>query len=474
MHDLQAAGGGPLPTEDLVVGYVGGGSGSWAPTLMNDLARCTDLAGEVRLYDLDPDRAARNARLGNRIQEREAAVGDWTYEAVDSLRGALDGADFVVCSTQDPPGETMVHDLDIPREYGIYQTVGDTVGPGGILRGMRAIPQYREIAAAVREHCPDAWVLNHTNPMTVVTRTLYEEYPDINAVGLCHEVFKVQRLYAELIGEYRDVEEPHWHEVDVDVKGINHFTWVDGARWHGEDVLELVDRRAADRPDPPSWEPGDLGGHYGGSLHDVTFDLYDRFGVLPCAGDRHLAEFVPWYLTGPEAAERWGTPVKSHSEPSNGMWERQNDQRDAILRGDESLPFRETQEEAIDIMCALAGGTPVKSNANLPNVGQTSDLPAGAVVETNCLFTGDDAAPLTAGDLPPAVRTLVTTHVRNQELLVEAGFEGDLDLAYQAFCNDPLVTVDSADARTLFAEMVRAERRHLDDWNVESASVMDG
>jgi len=240
MHELRPTGDGPQSTDDLVVGYVGGGSGGWAPTLMNDLAQCPDLGGEVRLYDLNYERAARNAEFGTRIQERDEAVGDWRYTPVEDLGAALDGADFVVLSTQDPPHETMVHDLDLPREYGIYQTVGDTVGPGGTMRAMRAVPQYRAVAAAVREHCPDAWVINYTNPMTVCTRTLYEEYPDINAVGLCHEVFHVQDFFADLVADHADHERPPRDEVDLDVTGINHFTWVTGARWRGRDLTDLL------------------------------------------------------------------------------------------------------------------------------------------------------------------------------------------------------------------------------------------
>lgn len=136
----------PVPSgssRTIDIGYIGGGSQGWAHTLINDLAQCPDLAGSVTLYDVNYEMASKNALLGNRVMDREEAAGDWSFEATRSMDKALDGADFVICSIQDPPGETFVHDIDVPQEYGIYQTVADTVGPGGAIRALRAIPQDR-------------------------------------------------------------------------------------------------------------------------------------------------------------------------------------------------------------------------------------------------------------------------------------------------------------------------------------------
>lgn len=191
---------------------------------MNDLAQTTAFSGEVRLYDLNHESAQQNERLGEHVQNRDDAVGRWTYRAVRDLETALDGVEFVIFSTQDLPAETFRYGLELPAEYGIYQSVGDTVGPGGVFRALRSILQYRAIAAAVREYCPDVWVLNYTNPMTVCTRTLYEKFPDVNAVGLCHEIYGVQRWFFELIDDYLDVEDVSGAEFDLRVKGINHFT----------------------------------------------------------------------------------------------------------------------------------------------------------------------------------------------------------------------------------------------------------
>jgi alpha-galactosidase len=471
MHTLDST---DETATDLKIGYIGGGSRSWATTLMNDLAQAEAIAGDVALYDVDYESARQNERLGEYIQSHEEAVGDWAYEAVETMADALEGADFVILSTQDPPAETMARDLDLPKEYGIRQSVGDTVGPGGTLRSMRAISQYREIAAGVREHCPEAWVINYTNPMTVITRTLYEEYPDINAVGLCHEVFKVQDLFADLVEEHRDAESVAREDIEVNVKGINHFTWVDDAHWRGDSVYDLLEEWTADRAEPPRFDPGDLEDEsYFVDHDDVTQDLYRTFGILPAAGDRHLAEFVPWYLNvdEDEQVQRWGIRL-TPSEYRVDHWPDADEKRQEYLDG-EDFKFSESGEEAVEWMQALLGIEPLETHANLPNRGQCPDLQEGAVVETNVLVTGDSVTPLTAGTLPPEVRSHVSTHVTNQETLVEAGFEGDVDRAFRAFLNDPLVDVDTVEARELFTRLVEAEREYLSAWNLSESDVLD-
>ncbi|ELZ28088.1 hydrolytic enzyme lplD [Halogeometricum pallidum JCM 14848] len=463
------------PTRNLKIGYVGGGSRGWAHTLINDLAQCSDLAGTVSLYDVNYEMAERNAELANQVMRREEAVGDWTFEATREMGDALDGADFVVCSIQDDPEETFVHDIDVPQEYGIYQTVADTVGPGGAVRALRAIPQYRKIAATVRERCPDAWVINYTNPMTVCTRALYEEFPDIKAIGLCHEVFKTQELFAEMAERYvEEAEDVSRDEIRVTVKGINHFTWVDEATWRDRDLFRYLDEELERRKPLFDREPGELDGEsYWVNNQEVAFDLYDRFGVLGAAGDRHLAEFVPWYLSidEPEEVQRFGirlTPSSARVDDSDGP-----DEMEQYLAGDAEFEFRESGEEAVDIMRALVGEKPFVTHLNYPNEGQVSGLPEGAVVETNALLSGDGVSPLCAGGLPPEVESMVARHVANQETLIEAGFAGDLDLAFQAFLNEPLVTVSREEARDLFAELIEREREYFEAYDLD-ASVLRG
>ncbi|WP_435102782.1 glycoside hydrolase family 4 [Halarchaeum sp. P4] len=479
MHQLStsATESGTERADDLRIGYVGGGSRGWARTLINDLAQCPDLGGTVALYDVRPEAARLNADLGNHVMARGDVVGDWTFEVHEAMADALAGADVVVCSTQDPPEETFVHDLDVPKEYDIHQTVGDTVGPGGVMRSLRSIPQYREIAATVREHCPDAWVLNYTNPMTVCTRTLYAEYPDVNAIGLCHEVFKTQELFADIAERYVDAAEDVSREaVDVNVKGINHFTWVDEARWRGHDLYQYLDAELESRKPLPGFERGALEGEsYWTNNYQVAFDLYRTFGLLGAAGDRHLAEFVPWYLADVEDAadiERWGIRLTPSSARVPDGEADAAAEVERVLDGEETFELYESGEEFVDIVRALVGIEPLKTHLNYLNEGQIPDLERGAVVETNALVTGDDVSPVTAGPFPDPVREHVSRAVSNQETLIEAGMTGDLGLAFRAFRNDPLVTLDPADARALFADLVERERDYLDAYDVNDAAVL--
>ena len=470
-----------VPDETVKIAYIGGGAREWTPKLIGDLALSTGIRGEVALFDLDYEAAKRNAEFGNWVQERDDAVGDWTYNAVEERADALDGADFVILSTQFNPAETFVHDLRIPREYGIYGAVGATIGPGGIMRAMRTIPVYKEFGNAVREHCPDAWVFNYTNPLTWATRALYEAYPDINAIGLCHEVFHAQDMLANLVEEYMDVDEVDLDEIEINVKGINHYTWVDEARWRGVDLFELVDHHLEQEDAEREFTPEELEDVTPFvDNNQVTWELYRRFGILPAAGDRHLVEYGPWFIQGemPDDLNRWGvkrTTADYRAKHWNPSESDQTTDVEAWMDGDAAFELEDSGEVAVEMMETLTVGGLMKTHVNLPNTGQMFDVEEGAVVETNAVLTADSVRPITAGKLPRQVRNQIRTHVNNHETLVEAANEGDVDLAFRAFLNDPQVkTLQTETAREMFAELIAAEREYLPDWDLEGSAVLAG
>ena len=179
---------------DLKIAYIGGGSRGWAWTLMTDLAQEDQISGEVRLYDLDQKAAEVNKKIGNHLMSREDAKGDWKFEVYPTLESALTGCDFVIISILPGTFDEMESDVHLPERVGCYQSVGDTAGPGGIVRALRTIPMYVEIAQAIRSFCPDAWVINYTNPMSLCVKTLYYVFPQIKAFGCCHEVFGTQKM----------------------------------------------------------------------------------------------------------------------------------------------------------------------------------------------------------------------------------------------------------------------------------------
>jgi alpha-galactosidase len=449
----------PLP---IKIGYVGGGSRGWAPMLMMDLALCPFFRGEVALYDLDPAAAALNVRYGNLIQSGAASPSNWRYRAARSLADALRGCDFVFLSIQPGPIGFMRHDLEIPARYGVYQSVGDTVGPGGIVRGFRSARIYRGFAEGIAEHAPRAWVLNFTNPMSVCTRTLHRVFPGIKAYGCCHEVFSTQLMLGRLYAHYLRRPFPNRAEVRVNVLGINHFTWVDRASCRGVDLLPLF-RRYMEKPDGirlyPEWR--DMGPRQLARVQRhfrLTFELARHFGLLPAAGTRHLAEFVPWFLHSPESGREWGfrmIPWASRAE----RWKQAPRRFARQLAGKEPVEIRPSNEEYLNQMAALAGLTTLVTNVNLPNRGQMEGVPRDRVVETNARFSRDRVLPLASGRLPPALDAWVNLHASNQEDVVEAALGGDEELGFRAFASDPLVHRLPLDrARKMFGEMLRATR----------------
>ena len=225
--------------KDLQIAYIGGGSRGWAWTFMTDLAMDEELSGTIRLYDIDAEAAKHNEIIGNRLSAREDVVGKWNYTVSDSLQSALTGADFIVISILPGTFDEMAVDVHMPDRLGIYQSVGDTAGPGGAMRALRTIPMYVEIAQAIRAYAPKAWVINYTNPMSLCVKTLYYVFPEIKAFGSCHEVFGTQKVLKGILEETMGLKDVKREDIQVNVLGINHFTWFDYASYKGIDLFPI-------------------------------------------------------------------------------------------------------------------------------------------------------------------------------------------------------------------------------------------
>ena len=223
--------------EEVKLAYIGGGSRGWAWGLMGDLVSCEDMSGDVYLYDIDYEAAKNNEIIGNKFNTAEGAKTVWNYKAVPEISEALTGADFVIISILPATFDEMESDVHTPEKYGIYQSVGDTTGPGGIVRAMRTIPMYEEIAENIKKYCPKAWVINYTNPMTLCTRTLYRVFPEIKAFGCCHEVFGTQKFFAKVVEEYFGEKGVKRNEIKVNPIGVNHFTWLTSASYKNIDLM---------------------------------------------------------------------------------------------------------------------------------------------------------------------------------------------------------------------------------------------
>lgn len=443
----------PVP---LKIAYIGGGSRGWAHILIKDLLMYPGFTGEVRLYDIDKPMAKLNERYASWMQSHPEGVSKWKYRAVDSLKTCLKGADFVFVSIQPGAIQKMKVDLEEPAKYGIYHSVGDTVGPSGIIRSLRAIEDYRVIAEAITEHAPDAWTLSFSNPMTVCTRTLFETFPEIKAYGCCHEVFGTKRMLRDVFTSMTDEENVSLSEIDVNVLGVNHFTWIDKAKCRGADLLEMLKEHMAKPGVVRKYTKKEVESHGNVFIdHDqVKFELYRRFGILAAAGDRHLAEFVPWFLTDKDSCYRWGFMLTPYSYRLERYREAPKQFRKSMKSG-KFPPLLTSGEEYLKHMIAITGKNVLKTNVNLPNRGQVRGLSEGAVVETNAVFSKDSVVPVASGKLPDNVNILALKHVLNQESLVKSVFSNDKDLAFQAFLNDPLVTISIDNAWKLFNTMLK-------------------
>lgn len=445
----------------LKIAYIGGGSRNWARNLMNDLAMDGDIGGDVDLYDIDYEAACDNAVIGNKLSSLNDVVGKWQYRAVKNLSDALITSDFVVISILPASFDEMESDVHAPEKYGIYQSVGDTVGAGGVVRALRTVPMFVDIANAVKKFCPNAWVINFTNPMTVCVRALYKAFPEIKAFGCCHEVFGTQKLFAGLIYEKYGIEVKR-DDIKVNVLGVNHFTWVDSVKYRGENLLPLFDEAIEKHPDGMDHFDLNWANRSNKSRYLVTMDLYKRYGLVPAAGDRHLAEFCPgkWYLKDPATVDSFGFDLTTVSSRKAKQKEKIAYTKE-LVNGTKELTLKHSGEESVRQIKALLGIGDFVTNVNVPNKGQLEGFPLESVVETNAYFSGDDIHPIFAGKLPTEIHSLVSRVVDNQETVVEAAMTGDYELAFKAFINDANMNLPLDDARKLYDEMLYNTREYL-------------
>jgi len=441
---------------NLKIAYIGGGSKSWAWSLMCDLALEEQLCGTVHLYDIDYKSAWENSCVGNQLSKRNDVHSKWRYETAQSLEESLIGADFVVISILPGSFEEMRSDVHLPEEYGIYQSVGDSVGPAGLMRALRTIPIYKELAIKIKQYCPDAWVINYTNPMTLCTRTLYAVYPDIKAFGCCHGVFETQELLEAALKDILNIEVNDRKEIKINVLGINHFTWINEASYKNIDLIPVFMEFAK-----KYWENGYELERMGpwdknvfSNANRVIFDLSIRYGIIAASPDRHIVEFLPpWYLKDPETVKYWKfhlTPVDVRIENGRKL----NEMRKRVISGEEKLKLKPSGEEGVAQMKALLGLDQLVTNVNIPNYGQMQGIPADSIIETNAIFGRDSIKPIISGKLPNSIHNLVIRHVLNLETILYAALAHDKEAAFHAFINDPLVTIEIKKARELFERML--------------------
>lgn len=402
------------------IAFMGAGSTVFAKNVLGDCMLTPALAdSEIALYDIDGKRLEESALMLSAINNNagnKATIK--TYLGVENRKDALRGADFVVNAIQVGLYEPCtVTDFEVPKKYGLRQTIADTLGIGGIFRALRTIPVMLDFARDMEEVCPDAWLLNYTNPMAMLTGAMLRMTP-IKTVGLCHSVQVCAKNLLEGLGMTYD-EQVQWK-----IAGINHQAWLLELTQDGKDLYPEVKRRAAERTE----KHGDM----------VRYEIMKRFGYYVTESSEHNAEYMPFFIKDkyPELIERFNIPLDEYPRrcvKQIADWEK----RRVELTQDPHLSHERTKEYASYIMEAMVTNRPYKIGGNVLNTGLITNLPQNAVVEVPCMVDATGIAPTVIGDLPEQCAAMNRTNVNVQLLTIEAARTLKKEYIYQAAMMDP-------------------------------------
>jgi alpha-galactosidase len=440
------------------IAMIGAGSVVFARRLMTDLLSWPALQeSEIALMDIHQGRLDLIQALGTRLVQQERIPA--RISKTTDRREALDGADYVICSIQVGGLEMYEADVEIPRRYGIDQTVGDTLGPGGVFRGLRTVPVLTAIGKDMEALCPHALFVNYSNPMNI-NMWGFSASTRVRNIGLCHSV----QGTAEQLARYLEVP---FQELSYWCAGINHQAWyLDLRRGHGgargEDLYPLLRQKMED----PQVFAQDR----------VRFEIMRHFGAFVTESTHHMSEYVPWFRTRPELIEAYTTPrwdyfdiCKNRQDPHYEKMERQ-------ARGEEAVETGRTHEYCSYIVNAMETNTPYVMNANVPNTlgrsGQASggagsllisNLPPACNVEVPCLVDGSGVRPCAVGDLPEPLAAINRTNVNVQALAVEGALSGEREMVYRAVQLDPLTgaLLPLGRVREMVDELFAAEAQYL-------------
>jgi alpha-galactosidase len=395
------------------IAFVGAGSATFTRLLLGDILSYPELREvTISLHDIDAERLETAAGVA-RVTAEEAGASP-AVEAHADRRAALDGADYVVNMVQVGGHAATVADHEIPARYGLRQTIGDTLGVGGIFRALRTIPVMQGIAADMAEVCDDAWLLNYTNPMAMLCWATFAGTAQKRVVGLCHSVQNTTRQLADLVGV-------PFEEVTFLGGGVNHQAFILRFERDGEDLYPRLDQAIEANPD---------------LLRRVRVQMYTRLGYFPTESSEHSAEYLPWYMRDDEAIERFRIRVSDYVRMSEENLEEYEDTRRRLAAG-ESLPIEPSNEYAPQIIHSMETGMPRVVYGNVENAGLIENLPQGSCVEVPCLVDDSGLHPVHLGELPPQLAALNRTFLNVGGLTVRAALEGDPEHVRQAALLDP-------------------------------------
>lgn len=427
------------------VTLIGAGSAVFARQVITDILNIEGLdSGTFALVDIDPARL----ELAHRIAEKIVALTGkrWRVIATTERREVLAGSDFIVNSIEVAGLANVRHDFEIPMKYGIDQCIGDTIGPGGIFKALRTGPVWLDLLRDAERLCPAAWVLNFTNPMSILTLAALRGTA-MRTVGLCHSVQSTSRKLATYL-------EMPYEDLEWTCAGINHNAWFTTLRANGEDLYPRLRERAA-VPEVYEQDP-------------VRFEMMLHFGAFVTESSGHFSEYVPYFRKRPDLIERYCRPgYRGETGYYANNWPEWRARNDAaiteMLEGTREVPLARSHEYAGDIVEAILLHRPTVIYGNVRNRGLIENLPDGCV-EVPCLVDRNGVQPCHFEALPEQLAALNRSHMAVHTLMVEALLRRDRQAARYALLLDPLTAAvcSPAEIESLFDEMWEAQRAYLE------------
>jgi len=395
------------------IAFVGAGSVVFTRDLLADMLRMPELAGaHIALHDIDQERLDTAEATAHRVAAQVGAKPE--VRAHLERRAALAGADFVVNMVQVGGIDATRVDFAVPERFGLHQTIADTIGIGGIFRHLRTSVLLDALATDMLDVCPDAHLLNYTNPMAMNVQYLAARAPSLKVVGLCHSV------YWTVVGLCRIVDVP-FDETTFTSAGVNHQAWL--LRWEhaGRSLYPELDARIAADPE---------------LRRRVRVDMYRRLGYYPTETSEHSSEYVPWYLHHDAEIERLRLPVGAYVGISEDNLAEYVVTREILAAGGD-LELPDATEYAPQVIHSVVTGQPRTIAGNVANIGLITNLPDGVCVEVPCVIDGAGVRPVHVGDLPPQCAALNRAFLGPVDLAVRAALDGDPRLVRQAAMMDP-------------------------------------
>jgi alpha-galactosidase len=427
--------------------FIGAGSTVFAKNLMGDILSYPELAdATISLHDIDEARLHTSQIVAHKVADALGAKP--TIEATTDRRQALDGADYAISMFQIAgykPGTVV--DFEVPKKYGLRQTIADTLGIGGIMRGLRTINVFLDIAQDMEQLCPDVTHLNYVNPMAMNCWGL-NQGSGIQTVGLCHSVQGTAHQLAHDIGVPDD-------EINYLCAGINHMAFYLIFERDGEDLYPLI-RRVYDEGRVPGW-------------NRVRYEMFNRLGYFVTESSEHFAEYVPWFIKRdrPDLIEKYNIPLDEYitrCENQIAGWEKL---RDRMEDPNEKLEVRRSLEYGSQIIHSMETGQPSVIYGNVPNEGLIDNLPQDCCVEVPCLIDKNGIQPTRVGTLPPHLAALMQTNINVQALTVEAALTCKREHIYHAAMLDPhtAAELDLEQIWSLVDDLIEAHGDWLPHYN---------